>query len=93
MKDTNASNDPSNFEDVAYGVEKFSVQDLNTLRTELLQSGADSFQAAEIVTNFLTGRGYGCSHVEARTVASKIEVAGIKPEHIQAELERLARVM
>ncbi len=33
-------------------VEQFTPTDLMTLRNELLQSGVDSFQAAEIVTNF-----------------------------------------
>lgn len=80
-------------QDVALGVEKFSATDLMTLRHDLLQSGVDSFQAAEIVANFLTGRGYGISNVEARVVASAIEVQGATPEHIQAELERVARVM
>jgi hypothetical protein len=80
-------------QDITYSIEKFSVQDLVTLRGELLQSGVDSFQAAEIVANFLTGRGYGCSPHEARTVASNIEVPGMTAEHIQAELESVARVM
>lgn len=40
-------------------VEQFTPTDLMTLRNELLQSGVDSFQAAEIVANFLSGRGYG----------------------------------
>ena len=79
--------------DIAYSIEKFSVQDLVTLRSELLTSGVDSFQAAEIVANFLTGRGYGCSAHEARKVASNIEVPGATAEHIQAELESVARVM
>jgi hypothetical protein len=74
-------------------VEKFTQTDLLTLRTELLQSGIDSFQAAEIVANFLSGRGYGiCAH-EARSVVSTIESHGVTPELIQAELERVARVM
>lgn len=73
--------------------EKFTPSDLLSLRTELLQSGLDSFQAADIVTNFLSGRGYGISCQEARHVASRIEGHGCKPEHIQAELERVARVM
>jgi hypothetical protein len=90
MNGTNDMNDP---QDVTHGVEKFSPQDLITLRSELLQSGADSFQAAEIVANFLTGRGYGCSSQEARAVASEIEVAGVTAEKIQVELERVARVM
>jgi hypothetical protein len=73
--------------------EKFTPSDLMALRSELLQSGLDTFQAAEIVTNFLSGRGYGISSQEARHVASNIEGMGCKPEHIQAELERVARVM
>lgn len=73
--------------------EKFATADVMALRGELLQSGLDSFQAAEIVANFLSGRGYGISSQEARHVASKIEGLGCKPEHIQAELERVARVM
>ncbi len=79
--------------DVAYGVEKFSATDLIALRGELLQSGVDSFQAAEIVAIFLSGRGYGISNHEARSVASRIEVPGVTAEHIQAELERVALVM
>lgn len=73
--------------------EKFAPSDLLALRGELMQSGLDSFQAAEILTSFLSGRGYGISSQEARHVASRIEVQGCKPEHIQAELERVARVM
>lgn len=85
----------SNFEgpDDRVIAEKFSPSDLLALRGELLQSGVDSFQAAEIVTNFLSGRGYGISSQEARHVASEIEGQGCKPEHIQAELERVARVV
>jgi hypothetical protein len=74
-------------------VERFTPGELMTLRTELLQSGADSFQAAEIVTNFLSGRGYGVSSQEARAAASRIEVQGCTVEHIQAELERVALAM
>ncbi len=74
-------------------VEQFTPIDLMTLRSELLQSGVDSFQAAEIVTNFLSGRGYGVSHHEARTAASRIEIPGCTVAHIQAELERVALAM
>ena len=79
-------------EDKTY-VEQFTPTDLMTLRNELLQSGVDSFQAAEIVANFLSGRGYGVSHHEARAAASRIEVPGCTVEHIQAELERVALAM
>ncbi|MDE1154883.1 MAG: hypothetical protein PW735_04035 [Acidobacteriaceae bacterium] len=74
-------------------VEKFTPGDLLLLRHELLQSGVDSFQAAEIVANFLTGRGYGVGSQEARGAAAVIEAAGATPERIQQELERVARVM
>ena len=74
-------------------VERFTPTELMTLRHELLQSGADSFQAAEIVTNFLSGRGYGVSSQGARSAASRIEVPGCTAEHIQAELERVALAM
>jgi len=79
----------TNNDDRTY-VEQFTPSDLMSLRNDLLQSGADSFQAAEIVTNFLSGRGYGVSTHEARTAASRIEVPGCTAEHIQAELERVA---
>jgi hypothetical protein len=74
-------------------VEQFTPTDLMLLRSELLQSGVDSFQAAEIVANFLSGRGYGVSNQEARTAASRIETSGRTAEHIQAELERVALAM
>lgn len=74
-------------------MEKFTSSDVMGLRTELLQSGVDTFQAAQIVVTFLSGRGYGISQREARHLASTIEGLGSKPEQIQAELERVARVM
>ena len=80
-------------QDIAHGVEKFSAGDLLTLRSELLQSGVDSFQAAEIISSFLSGRGYGISNHEARNAASNIEGPHTTVDHIQAELERVARVM
>lgn len=74
-------------------VERFTPTDLLNLRSELLQSGADSFQSAEIVCNFLSGRGYGVSKHEARDAASRIEGPGCTPERIQAALEQVALAM
>ena len=74
-------------------VEKFTHADLMTLRTELLQSHVDSFQAAEIVSNFLSGRGYGVCSQEARKITSSLELHRATAESMQAELERVARVM
>ncbi len=87
MSDSESKNDDRTY------VEQFTPTDLMTLRNELLQSGVDSFQAAEIVANFLSGRGYGVSTHEARTAASRIEVPGCTAEHIQRELERVALAM
>jgi hypothetical protein len=74
-------------------VEKFTPTDLLALRCQIMQSGVDSFVAAQIVTAFLSGRGYGISSQEARSVAWRIEISGGTPEHIQQELERVAWVM
>ena len=73
--------------------EKFTPSELTALRSELMQCNLDSFMAAEVLTSFLSGRGYGISSQDARRVASTIECNGCRPEHIQQELERVARVM
>jgi hypothetical protein len=78
--------------DVSY-VEQFTPTDLTMLHTQLSGSQVDSFQAAEIVANFLNGRGYGVSQQEARLAVSRIDSARCRVECIQAELERVARVM
>jgi hypothetical protein len=74
-------------------VEQFTPSDLLMLRSELFCSNVDSFQAAQIVTNFLAGRGYGISSQEARTAASNLEGSRCSVANIQAELARVARVM
>jgi len=72
-------------------VEKFTPSDLIQLRGELLQPGVDSFEAAAIVCNFLSGRGYGIAPEEARSVVTRIERHDCSPALMQAELERVAR--
>ena len=47
-------------------IEKFTSNDLCSLRDELMQSGLDSWQAAELIGAFLKGRGYGVSLHAAR---------------------------
>lgn len=74
-------------------VEHFTSSDLMTLHSQLADSTVDSFQAAQIVGNFLSGRGYGVSQQEARVAASRIDTARCSVEHMQVELERVARVM
>jgi hypothetical protein len=74
-------------------VEKFPVAELAGLRTELLQSGFDSWQAAELVTAFLTGRGYGADPSMVRQAITRLEGASCSLECLQHELERVAYVM
>jgi hypothetical protein len=74
-------------------IEKFPVGELVELRTELLQSGVDSFQAAELVTAFLSGRGYGVDSTVVRDTAVRLEGNSCPIECMQQELERIAYVM
>ncbi len=73
--------------------EKFPIADLSGLREELMQSGLDSWQAADLITAFLSGRGYGVSNDAARTAASRIESVGCTIQCMQEEFEKLAQVM
>jgi hypothetical protein len=74
-------------------IEKFSQRELLNLRNELLQSGIDSWQAAEVLSGFLTGRGYGVNAERARNSIARLEEMGCKLDCMQAELENLAFVM
>lgn len=74
-------------------VERFTPKDLMELRDRLANSNVDSFQAAEIVASFLSGRGYGVCHGEARLAVSRIDTSRCTIERMQLELEQVARVM
>ena len=74
-------------------VEKFPMLELQELREGLLQNGLDSWQAAELISSFLSGRGYGVSRQSARDAVSRFEGVGHSIDGIQAELEKLAMVM
>lgn len=74
-------------------VEKFSVAELTGLRNELLQPGIDSRQAAEVLSSFLTGRGYGIAPETAFDAVIRLEGMGCSYDMIQPELERIALVM
>lgn len=76
-----------------HGAEKFTETDLSLLREELMQSGLDHWQSAELISSFLTVRGYGVSHHAARHAASRIESVGCSLKSMQEELEKLALVM
>lgn len=74
-------------------VEKFPMGELQELREGLLQNGLDSWQAAELVSAFLSGKGYGVSRQGARDAVIRFEGIGHSIDGIQAELEKLAMVM
>ena len=74
-------------------IELFSVADLTGLREEVMRSGLDSWQAADLISAFLVARGYGVSTVDARRVTSRMESIGCSLKCLQAELEKLALVM
>jgi hypothetical protein len=74
-------------------IEKFPVAELAGLRTGLLQSSVDSWQAAEMVTNFLSGRGYGADPAMVREAVLRLETTACSVECMQQELERVAYVM
>ncbi len=73
--------------------QSFTHSDLCGLREELRHSGLDSWQAAELISAFLNGRGYGVSNADARTAASRIESVGCNLQCMQEELSRLAYMM
>lgn len=71
----------------------FAAADLSALRQDLLQSGLDHWQAADLISNFLSGRGYGVSNQAARSAASRIESVGCSIQSMQKELAALALIM
>jgi len=77
----------------AGNTDKFTATDLSSLRSELMQSGLDSWQAGELISSFLNIRGYGVSNHAARGAATRIESYGCSLKCMQEELEKLALVM
>lgn len=74
-------------------IEKFAVNELVNLRDELMRSGIDVWQAGEVLSAFLAGRGYGVIPEQARDAVVRLEGAGCSHECMQSELERVALVM
>lgn len=74
-------------------IQKFPMLELQQLREGLQQHALDSWQAAELISSFLIGRGYGVSRQSARDAVSRLELASCSMDCMQAELEKLAMVM
>lgn len=77
-------------ENDSIATEKFAPNDLSGLREDLMQSGLDSRQVAELIRSFLAERGYGVSHDDAHTVATNAEIFYGPLQRMQAALESLA---
>lgn len=73
--------------------ERFTLPEMAALRHELVQSGLDSRQAAELFQVFLMGRGYGVSLEAARNAAASVGFATCSLESLQRALENIAMVM
>ena len=73
-------------------IEKFSAAELTSLRTELLRSHVDSWQAADIAGSFLAGHGYGASADHLRELIAGIELSRCTIDCLQAQLERVAYI-
>lgn len=74
-------------------IEKFPMVELQELRDGLLQNGLDSWQAADLISSYLAGRGYGVSRQSAREAVVRFEGIGHSIDGMQTELEKLAMVM
>jgi hypothetical protein len=74
-------------------VEQFAEADLNGLREDLMKSGLDSWQAADLISSFLAARGYGVSMQDARKAAFRMESISCSLRCLQEELEKIAQVM
>jgi hypothetical protein len=74
-------------------IEKFTDADLSGLREDLMKSGLDSWQAADLISSFLTAHGYGVSNQDARAAAFRMESISCSLGCLQEELEKIAQIM
>ncbi len=74
-------------------IEKFTPSELAELRNELMKSKIDSWQAADMVSAFLAGRGYGVNVNAMRKAVPRMDILGGSPEAMQKALETVAYVM
>ena len=72
--------------------DKFTMLELAELRCELLESSLDARGAAELLQNFVAGRGYGVSPEAAQDAAFRVEGSGCSLEVMHRELDRIAWV-
>jgi hypothetical protein len=70
-------------------IEKFTTGELAELRKECMKTKIDSWQAAELISSFLAGRGYGVNANAMRRALPHMA----STEAMQEVLERVAYVM
>lgn len=70
--------------------EKFASSDLSDLQASLKQASIDSFQAAELISAFLTGRGYGISAGDIRPAVMQMDLHHCSLQKMRQSLEGLA---
>ena len=78
---------------MAARIEKFTSAELASLRSELLHAGLDSWQAADVISGFLAGRGYGANTEQLRASVLRLEGSSRSLDRMQEELERIAFIM
>lgn len=74
-------------------IEKFAPSELAALQVRLMKLRSDSWQAAELVSGFLAGRGYGVDSQAMRTTVAGLAVLRGSHDAMQSLLETVAYVM
>jgi len=74
-------------------VQKFSMSELTNLRNELLEAQIDTWQAADVVSAFLVGRGYGANTLTIRDAVTRLDAFSGSMDAMQEALESMAYVM
>ncbi len=74
-------------------IEKFTHSELDSLRSNLQRSTLDTWQAADVISGFLSGRGYGASSEHLRSALQEVNWSTHSLERMQATLEQIAFVM
>ena len=72
---------------------KFTGNDVEALRLELFQTGLDAWQAAELISSFLSVRGYGISATTARDAFHRMGSSRCTVQHMHLALEKIALAM
>ncbi len=74
-------------------IEKFTPTELTDLQVKLMKLRSDSWQAAELVSEFLSGRGYGVDAQTIRAAVTELAVHRGSHDRMQSLLETMAYVM